>query len=103
MKKKISYLIYVIDEFVKKNKLRDIKKWKFNNKLTDNNNEKNEEDNKIYLEKYKRTKNTYFFILSNNNIQVIFLDNVKIIFTCYEPKKITYINRNDEILYFPVN
>jgi serine/threonine protein kinase len=103
MKKKISYLIYVIDEFVKKNKLRDIKKWKFNNKLTDNNNEKNEEDNKIYLEKYKRTKNAHFFILSNKNIQVIYLDNIKIIFTCYEPKKITYINRNDEILYFPVN
>ena len=103
MKKKMSYLIYVIDEFVKKNKLKDIKKWKFNNELTDNNNEKNEENNKIYLEKYKRTKNAHFFILSNNNIQVIFLDNIKIIFSCYDPKKITYINRNDEILYFPVN
>ena len=101
MKKKINYLIYVIEEFVKSNKIKDKKKWKFNSNFTNNNNE-NEEENNIHLEKYKKTKNAYIFVFSNKNIQVYFFDKIKIIFTCYEPKKITYINRNDEITYFPV-
>lgn len=110
MKKKINYLVYVIEEFIKKNKVKNKKKWKIDFKNNDNRNRKSieyeysdDEEENIILKKYKNNNNAYFFVLSNKNIQVNFYDKTKIIFTCYEPKKITYINKNDEILYFPIN
>ena len=97
IKKKLKFLLHTIEEFNKFNKPvnKDIKTKKFDFGSDD-------EDN-IYIEKYKKTNKAHFFILSNKNIQVNFLDNIKVIFTCYEPKKISYFNKNEEILYFPIN
>ena len=54
------------------------------------------------LMKNKMKKKVSLFILSNKNIQVDFNDKTKIIFTCYEPKKIIYIVNNEEKLSLPI-
>ena len=98
-KKKINFLVHIMEEFNKKgilNNDKNEKKIKRNNKR-----EKNEEEN-IFLEKYKKTHHALFLILSNKNVQAILKDNIKIIFTCKEPKKITYINKDGETINFPI-
>ena len=108
MQKKISFLVYVIEEFTKKDKKKNKKQIKkinfeknddFNKKNSDLGEEEDEEE-EIFVKKYKKTNNSYLFILSNKNIQVYFLDKTKIVFICYEPKKIIYINKDDEMISF---
>ena len=110
MKKKMNYLIQVIDEFSKKNKKNHKKKvnfsdfkLKFSNDEDDGDNESDiDDENNVFLKKYKKTNFSYFFILSNKNIQASFYDKTKVIFTCYEPKKITFFNKNDEEESYPI-
>ena len=87
--KKIKILEYLIMEFEKK-------KIKINKKFNRYN-----YDEFVYLKKWKKTSKGYFFILSNNNIQIIFEDKVQIIFFCnYYDKKIQYIDEKGEIFEF---
>ena len=110
MKKKMNFLIQVIDEFSKKNKKNHKKKvnfsdfkLKFSNDEDDGDNESDiDDENNVFLKKYKKTNFSYFFILSNKNIQASFYDKTKVIFTCYEPKKITFFNKNDEEESYPI-
>ena len=87
--KKIHILEFLILEF-------DKKKMKLNKKFNRYN-----YDEFVYLKKWKKTSKGYFFILSNNNIQIIFEDKVQIIFFCnYQHKKIEYIDEKGEIFEF---
>ena len=110
-KKKISFLVHIIEEFSKINKNKPKKILNDNVFSPHNSDNKNiktiedenyEEEEEVYLKKYKKTHKAYFFVLSNKNIQTNFFDKTKIIFTCIEPKKITYFNKNEEMMYFPV-
>jgi len=76
----------------------------FKNEIDEKQNEENinEEEDSVIIEKYKINKKVSLFILSNKNIQVDFNDKTKIIFTCYEPKKIIYIVNNEEKLSLPI-
>ena len=105
-RKKISFLTYAIEQFSDNNKKKHKNKKKDNNndnknKYINNSDEDYEEDI-IFLEKYKSTHKAFFFVLSNKNIQVYFFDKTKIIFVCYEPKKIIYFNKNNEMMHFPI-
>ena len=100
-KKKLKFLFHAIEEFIKIDKQNKKDEKIKPKKLFLEDNDEEEEEN-IYLEKYKKSSKAYFFVLSNKNIQVNFFDNIKVIFTCSEPKKISYFNKNDEIIYFPI-
>ena len=92
MTKKIRFLIRIMQSFIL-NK----------NKENQHNEENiNEDEENIILEKYKSVKNLSLFILSNKNIQVNFNDKTKIIFVCFEHKKIIYIDDKDEKTIFPI-
>ena len=100
-KKKLNFLVNVIEEFNKNENLKNDnnhKKHKKNNKI-----ENDDDEQDVFLKKYKKTSLALFLILSNKNIQANFHDKTKIIFTCKEPKKITYINIDGEIINFPIN
>ena len=87
--KKIQILESLILEFEKR-------KIKLNKKFNRYN-----YDEFVFLKKWKKTSKGYFFILSNNNIQIIFEDKVQIIFFCnYNNKKIQYIDEKGEIFDF---
>ena len=98
-KKKLNFLLHIIEEFNKKDSPKDNHEKK-KKKIKKSENIDDEED--IFLKKYKKTSHALFLILSNNKIQAIFHDKTKIIFTCNEPKKITYINKNGETINFPI-
>ena len=109
MKKKISFLGHIVDEFMKKDKKKHKKtkksdsessQYKKDSEMEGSEDSKNED---IFLKKYKKTSNAYFFVLSNKNIQANFFDKTKIIFICTEPMKITYFNKDDEIQSYPIN
>ena len=87
--KKVKFLGHIVEEFIKKLNIK--KKTSY----------KDEED--IYVKKYKKNSRAYYFIFSNKNVQVSYYDDVKIIFTCKSPKKITYIDYNNIITIFPLN
>jgi serine/threonine protein kinase len=58
-------------------------------------------DEFVYLKKWKKNSKAYFFILSNNNIQIIFDDNIQIIFYCHcNEKKIKYIDEEGKDYIF---
>ena len=99
-KKKLNFLVNIIEEFNKNDNLKNDnnQKNKKNNKF-----ENNDDDADVFLKKYKKTNSALFLILSNKNIQANFHDKTKIIFTCKEPKKITYINKDGETKNFPIN
>jgi hypothetical protein len=95
-KQKLNFLVKILEEF---NKIdNNQKKHKKNNKF-----ENNDDEQDVFLKKYKKTNLALFLILSNKNIQAFFHDKTKIIFTCKEPKKITYINKDGETKNFPIN
>ena len=113
LQKKICYLGYIIDE-IKKRKLKNKKiDKKEDEKNNDNNNNSfnsktkkekraqrmNKDD--IYLEKYKKNKYAYFFILSNKTIQIDFFEGTKVVFI-YSPlsKKIIYVHKEGNITNF---
>jgi hypothetical protein len=55
----------------------------------------------VYLKKWKKNSKAYFFILSNNNIQIIFDDKIQIIFYCHcNEKKIKYIDEEGKDYIF---
>jgi len=56
----------------------------------------------IYLKKFVRTKHAILFRLSNLSVQINFNDNTEIILS-HETKKVTYINKNRQIFYYPLN
>ena len=87
--KKVKFLGYIVEKFLKR---LNVKKNIFS---------KDEED--IYVKKYKKNTRAHFFILSNKNVQISYYDDIKIIFTCKSPKKITYIDNNNIITIFPLN
>ena len=87
--KKVKFLGYIVEEFIKKLNL----KKNFSNR--------DEED--IYVKKYKKNSRAHYFILSNKNVQVNYYDDIKIIFACKSPKKITYIDSNNTVTIFPLN
>ena len=99
-KKKLNFLVNIIEEFNKNDHLKNDnnQKNKKNNKF-----ENNDDEADVFLKKYKKTHSALFLILSNKNIQANFHDKTKIIFTCKEPKKITYINKEGETKNFPIN
>ena len=113
LQKKICYLGYIIDE-IKKRKLKNKKiDKKEDEKNNDNNNnsfnsktinekrvQKMNKDN-IYLEKFKKNKYAYFFILSNKTIQIDFFEGTKVVFI-YSPlsKKIIYVHKEGNITNF---
>ena len=74
MKKKISFLGHIVDEFMKKDKKKHKKtkisdsessQYKKDSEMEGSEDSKNED---IFLKKYKKTSNAYFFVLSNKNI-----------------------------------
>ena len=101
MKKKIDFLIGVKEEFDKKIK-KDKKRKNSDSEDAGDSNSEIDEEKEVYVKKYKKTGRSYFFNLSNKNIQVSFFDKTIIIFTCYEPKKITYFNKNEESESYPI-
>ena len=103
MEKKINFFGHIIEEFINKTNKKTKNEFDIfdinENKNKKKKNIENDEEN-IYLKKYKKTNHAFFFVLSNKNIETIFHDKTKIIFSCDEPKKITYINKDDEIINF---
>ena len=56
----------------------------------------------VYLKKFVRTKHAILFRLSNLTVQISFNDNTEIILS-QESKKVTYVNKKKQILYYPLN
>jgi polo-like kinase 1 len=56
----------------------------------------------VYIKKFERTKHAILFRLSNLTVQISFNDNTEIILS-QESKKVTYVNKNKQILYYPLN
>ena len=56
----------------------------------------------VYIKKFVRTKHAILFRLSNLTVQISFNDNTEIILS-QESKKVTYVNKNKQILYYPLN
>ena len=56
----------------------------------------------VYIKKFVRTKHAILFRLSNLTVQINFNDNTEIILS-QESKKVTYVNKNKQILYCPLN
>ena len=100
-KKKLNFLVNVIEEFDKNENLKNDNNQKKHKKIIKSENNDDEQD--VFLKKYKKTNLALFLILSNKNIQANFHDKTKIIFTCKEPKRITYINKDGETINFPIN
>lgn len=46
----------------------------------------------VVVKKWKKTNQIYIFLLSNKNIQCVFIDSTQIIFYCGNMKKMKYIN-----------
>ena len=100
---KINFFGYIIEEAKKRKSRMQLKNnyeenSKNNYDLDDKvinekkNNIKNKSD--VYLLKYKKNNYAHFFILSNNNIQIKYIDGVDVIFCCSKNKKIIYISPN---------
>ena len=65
--------------------------------------EKNDENNeKIYLKKWRRTNDSILFRLSNKRYQVIFIDKTQVILSS-ETRTIIYKNTNGEKQIFPIS
>lgn len=64
-------------------------------------NPQNEENNKIYIKKWKRTNDSILFRLSNKLYQVIFNDKSQIILSS-ETRSIVYKNSEGEKKIFPI-
>ena len=94
MTKKIKFLLRVMEYFILNKKK--------SNKPKEEKENLNEEEENIIIEKYRYNKHVSLFSLSNKNIQVNFKDKSIIIFVCSEPKKIVYIDENDEKLFFQI-
>ena len=98
---KIYFFSYIIEEVIKKksrmkfvnnkeeNSKNDIE---LENEIVNEQKKNNIHKNDVYLLKYKKNYYAHFFILSNNNIQIKYIDGVDIIFCCSKNKKIIYIN-----------
>ena len=56
----------------------------------------------VYIKKFERTKHAILFRLSNLTVQISFNDNTELILS-QESKKVTYVNKNKQILYYPLN
>ena len=56
----------------------------------------------IYLKRFVKTKHAILFRLNNKTVQISFHDNTEIILS-QENKKVTYINKRGEKLFYPLN
>ena len=99
---KINFFHYIIEEVKKKkSRMKFIKNNEedcknnadTNYKIKDENNKNNINKKDIYLLKYKKNSYAYFFLLSNNNIQIRYMDGTDVIFCCSRNKKIIYIEQ----------
>ena len=106
---KINFFNYIIEEAKKKkSRMKFIKNYEKNSKndietnykLTNENNKNNNNKKDIYLLKYKKNAHAYFFLLSNNNIQIRYMDGTDVIFCCSKNKKIIYIEQGKNKLEF---
>ena len=95
---KINFFNYIIEEAVKKkSRMKFIKNNEEDSKNDTaiyDNQENNINKKDIYLVKYKKNSYAYFFLLSNNNIQIRYMDGIDVIFCCSRNKKIIYIEHN---------
>ena len=53
--------------------------------------------------KFKKNNYAFFYILSNNNIQIDFFDRTKIIFSSLKNKKIIYVDNKGNVSNFELN
>ena len=99
---KINFFHYIIEEAKKKkSRMKFIKNYEedsknntdTNYKIIDENNKNSINKKDIYLLKYKKNSHAYFFLLSNNNIQIRYMDGTDVIFCCSKNKKIIYIEQ----------
>ena len=56
----------------------------------------------VYIKRFVRTKHAILFRLSNLTVQISFNDNTELILS-NENKKVTYVNKKRQILFYPLN
>ena len=105
---KLNFFGYIVEEAQKKKSRMQYmnnkeENSKNNSDLDDKiNDEKNKNiiKNDVYLVKYKKNRYAHFFVLSNNNIQIKYMDETDVIFCCSKNKKIIYISPTGDIKEF---
>ena len=98
--RKIQFFGYIIEEARKKksriqfaNNEEDSKNdISFYNKMINEDKKNFINKTDVYLLKYKKNYQAHFFILSNNNIQIKYIDGTDVIFCCCKNKRIIYID-----------
>ena len=93
LQKKVTLIQHFKSYLLNEDKSNPIKKSESNNI---------QKDNLVYVKKWIRTKHAILFRLSNKIVQICFLDSTEIILKG-ESKMVTYINKKNEKLNYPLS